>query len=325
MKKLFFFCLSAILSSRGATAQVSVGNDALILIANTPASFDGLTLNSSSDLTVSNNVLSISTTAIPGSPPSITRVYKFSSPITFEGTVGLFYQTSELNGNVEGNLKIVYANGSPSVTTTGGTVDAVNNYISNELSSPVTFNTVTAATAGALPVTLAYFTVKKEVTAAQISWETSSETNSDFFEVQRSSDAKSWQVLGKVFAQSDSRTANSYFYTDSNPLRSSNFYRLKMVDRDGSFTYSSMRTLQFDGDVAVISYPNPATEKILIAPQSGNVSLLKLLNVQGRVLYESGEGQTVREMDVKKYPSGMYFLEVLQSDGSVKLIKFIKQ
>ena len=73
------------------------------------------------------------------------------------------------------------------------------------------------------------------------------ETYSDFFQVQRSADAKNLQDLGVVNAQGESNELAKYNYTDNTPLNGRNLYRLEMVDKDGSFAYSRINELAFSG------------------------------------------------------------------------------
>src|SRR5690606_6669113 len=96
----------------------------------------------------------------------------------------------------ESALQIAYGN--PLYTeTTSSTVDAAANYISSPLTG-VVLNRITAATLGALPVSLAYFAVKSAENGHLLTWETSFEFNSDFFEVQRSTDMKTWEYLAEI-------------------------------------------------------------------------------------------------------------------------------
>lgn len=164
MKRYLLFCQLALLSIFQARGQVIFSTGAspngFHIETNTDVYIYGLTLRPSTDLDLLSKTLEISSTAAPLTPPSITRVYVFNDAFSFIGRVGLFYQTSELNSNTETALQVAYAATSYTVTT-GSVVNTTTHYIYNDLGSPVSVSRVTAATEGALPVTLVDFKARK--------------------------------------------------------------------------------------------------------------------------------------------------------------------
>ena len=325
MKRYLLFCQLALLYSFNAAAQFTAGSSGLFIAAGTDVYIDGLTFRPTTAFSITNKTLTISPVALTGTPPSITRVYTFDAPLTFVGRLGLFYLPSEINGNTETSLQVIYKDVNVS-TTTGSVVNTTTHYIYNDLASPITFSATTAAQPGALPVTLAEFTARKEGTAANLNWSTSAESNSDYFEVQHSVDAKSWSVLAKVAAASESSVIKRYGYTQSNPVSGSNFYRLKMVDKDQSFAYSRIQELVFAGGLNMALYPNPVVEKINIRVDNwSEISGLQLLNSQGISFFESKGKYLSPEIDMKRFPAGLYLLQLKKTDGTTHVVKVIKQ
>lgn len=134
----------------------------------------------------------------------------------------------------------------------------------NGVGKAYTFN----AGATILPVNLFSFTGKKVSTGVQLQWTTSVEINSQFFEVQRSVDGASFVKIGQVGATGNSSgSKNDYSLLDPAPLTGPNFYRLKMVDMDGSYEYSSTLLIRFDNATgsAVIVNPNPVVDKLQLS------------------------------------------------------------
>lgn len=325
MKRYLLFCQLALLYSFNADAQFTVGSEGFFIKENTDVYMDGLTLNPTTALTLTNKTLTISGTPLPGSPPSIARVYNFDAAFSFVGRLGLFYQASELNGNIEATLQVVHKD-AVAVVTSGSVVNTTTHYIYNDLAGPVTFRSATAALPGALPVTLIDFTAKKEGEIAQLSWSTSYETNSDFFEIQRSTDTKNWLALDQIPAWTESRMTRRYDYTDNHPEAGANFYRLKMVDKDGSFALSKIRDLTFSMGIETTLYPNPVLEKLKIKVDNWNdVAGIRLFNNQGKTFFESANALSAREIDMKDFPTGIYMVQVKRLNGSVNVIKVIKQ
>ncbi|WP_420147080.1 hypothetical protein [Spirosoma sp.] len=142
-----FLTLVALLASlKLATAQLSMGNNGMTILAGTPFSTDGLTLLPSANLTIANNTIQRTSTPL-ANYPGINRLYQLSAPLLFSGTVGLFYLPSELNGYAEYGLKLAYsssANG-PLTYATSTSVNTSTHYVS----SPVTNQNLRVITASA--------------------------------------------------------------------------------------------------------------------------------------------------------------------------------
>src|SRR5690606_7705413 len=88
------------------------------------------------------------------------------------------------------------------------------------------------------------------------------EVNFSHFNIEKSTDAKHWSVLSKIF----STPSNQYDFADNNLTHSKIYYRLKMVDIDDSYTYSEIRSISLKDYSPVFSlYPNPVTNTLYIS------------------------------------------------------------
>ena len=96
-----------------------------------------------------------------------------------------------------------------------------------------------------LPVTLVSFAVTKLNAVSQLKWSTTQEVNADRFIIQRSTNAKDWKNVGEKLANGASSNLINYAFTDPKPLKGTSYYRLKMVDKDKTFAYSSIKSLKF--------------------------------------------------------------------------------
>jgi len=324
MKKYVLFCQLMLISMAETPAQFSVGENALSIQSGTNFFVDGLVLNPSTDLSLSSQSLTLSSIAAPGSPPGISRVYHFSSSFTFSGTAGIYYDEDELNGNTESALQIAYGN--PLYTeTTSSTVDAAANYISSPLTG-VVLNRITAATLGALPVSLAYFAVKSAENGHLLTWETSFEFNSDFFEVQRSTDMKTWEYLAEIKSLQNSHKSEQYQFTDIHPQEGINYYRLRLVDLDGSYTFSHIRSIVNEGVLAIKAYPNPTFQKLeVIVADWQNVQRIQVLDLQGREWYKSEKSSHVNLINTISFIPGTYLVHITYFDNTHKTVKVVKQ
>jgi hypothetical protein len=182
----------------------------------------------------------------------------------------------------------------------------------------------------ALPVTLVSFTATKfnsnpEQPSALLNWRTASEINSDRFDIQRSEDGKKWIEIGTVIASGDKTSDTDYSFLDEAPFDGENFYRLKMVDKDSTFTYSRIRNLDFRSPIVV--YPNPVKGKLRITgilADEEPVSKVHIWDAAGR-LQKQLTGVTDDGIDMTALPTGIYMVTITQRNGSVTVRKVVKE
>jgi hypothetical protein len=189
--------------------------------------------------------------------------------------------------------------------------------------------TKTASTAldvtPALPVTLIRFSATRENETSSLAWATSEEENSERFEIERSPDGKQWTTIGTVQASGEtSETITPYWFTDSKPLTGQNLYRLKMIDQDQTFAYSRMVSLNFGGASLVMTYPNPATDKITITDAKWeSVRSIHIISNSGSVVYKSEQPEP--DVDVQNLTSGSYVISLIRDNGEQENGKFVKE
>ena len=167
-----------------------------------------------------------------------------------------------------------------------------------------------------LPVTLEGFTASYRNNNVQLSWSTATELNASHFEILRSSDGIHYATIGTVAAAGNTSSITQYSYNDNNPSASRNYYRLKIVDLDGSAEFSKIISIRANASGITLNslYPNPANEELVI--EWYGISHLKtqvsVRNLQGQLL----QTQTVTtltgfnqlKLNTSKLPAGQYFL-----------------
>lgn len=118
-----------------------------------------------------------------------------------------------------------------------------------------------------LPVELVDFQVSvKDNDKVIITWLTASEKNSDYFAIERSDDAKDWNIIGSIEAAGETTATNTYDFIDESPANGVNYYRLKQVDFDGEVFFSMIKNvnLRVLPNTIFSVYPNPATTQIRV-------------------------------------------------------------
>lgn len=172
---------------------------------------------------------------------------------------------------------------------------------------------------GPLPVTLAYFDASKlGANAAKLVWKTAQEINTAYFEIERSTDAVSFNNIGKTTAAGNSSIAIEYSFTDQHPAIGLNYYRLKQVDKDARFIYTPARLVRFDGlnTGSIKYYPNPTQGVLNIElPESirREQKIINITNAAGIVVYQVKAGSlanNIIQINFSRYPKGFYFIQV---------------
>lgn len=182
----------------------------------------------------------------------------------------------------------------------------------------------------ALPVTLINFEAFRQEKAAALKWSTSFEMNSDRFEIERSTDARTWIKIGTVSAQGESNENHQYGFTDFTPVlgRSAggeNFYRLKMIDADETFTYSRIRSVRFTDNGEITLYPNPLTiggKLNILADDVSNISSIRIYNSAGKLVHQT---KATRQIDTSNLAAGLYVVMITYTDGSTGSYRVAKQ
>jgi hypothetical protein len=166
-----------------------------------------------------------------------------------------------------------------------------------------------------LPVILKTFNAKPEEHKAHITWTTTSEINSEQFEIERSGTGKNWQTIGTVFAKNRGSQKLDYSFDDENPGGNQVYYRLKMIDADGTFAHSRIESVKFDIS-KIIVFPNPVEsgKQLQVLSNADNVAKLTIFDFGGKIVYQTeNPGDRI---SMKNLPAGKYILKVLLNNGS---------
>jgi hypothetical protein len=155
-----------------------------------------------------------------------------------------------------------------------------------------------------------------------LKWTTISETNNNYFEIQRSADMQKWLSIEHVKAAGNSNEVRQYQVIDNHPLKGRSYYRLKQIDFDGSYTFSDIRTVfvQFE---SIQLYPNPVKNQLMIETYSYIVSIT-VFDISGKQFRMSVNKQDgLYQLDMSGVSRGVYYIQITTSN-EVKTYKVIK-
>ncbi|ADR21347.1 hypothetical protein MATR_10240 [Marivirga tractuosa] len=199
---------------------------------------------------------------------------------------------------------------------------------SNRLDFSTNFVTFGAGDASnnSLPVEMVFFTAESRSNRVELSWQTASEINNDFFEVQRSFDGKEFEVIGSVEGNGNSLASIDYSFNDYSPLAGDSYYRLRQVDYDGAFEYSEVVRITREEASDLVAVPNPTQAQNIHLRLSGFHAEQKIqvtiFDVQGRRHYQG----ILNPSDLNKplpinqnLNSGIYIVNVKQGNINKKV------
>lgn len=306
-------------------AQFIVGSSGITIESGAVLTVDGLVIQPSAALNIQNNQLQLSTaTAVIGSGNSIERVYEFAMPIVYSGRIGFSYRDTELAGNVENSLNLYFASAATGNIWMSGTGTDLNTSTNNISATVINSSIarVTASGAVPLPVILISFDAQKDISgqAALLSWQVAQEKNLDRYIVERSTDAKVFGSLGFVPVAGKA----TYGFTDTKPLTGKNSYRLKIVDHDGSFTYSEVRVLNFENRHGAFRvYPNPVKGEVVTITNDdirNRQIQVTVTDISGKIIRTFLLDGAQTQMDVSGWTPGTYIISI-DNHSPFKLIR----
>ena len=165
----------------------------------------------------------------------------------------------------------------------------------------------------------------------RVYWSTASETNSDYFLVEKSTDGYNFEPIGKVKAAGNSQDIIDYSFEDYDQRNETVYYRLKQVDMNGEFEYHGPRPLNYVGkDILTVS-PNPVRNAgtINYAFKANVKYSISIVDISGRTVVEktmsNANSSSSILLDTKGIEKGMYTVRVVDESGKIAQTNFLKQ
>lgn len=181
---------------------------------------------------------------------------------------------------------------------------------------------VLVASSQPLPIELISFDASCKDNEMLLNWTTASEQNNDYFTVEKSIDGLNFIQLKVVQGAGNSSAIKTYSMTDPAPYASTNYYRLKQTDFDGTVIYSNILAAEkckSDKPTIAVSYKNDRNTLLHIVSDEAKAYKAHLIDATGQLLltekYDIGEGENVYELNTQKYKTGSYL--IILDDGKM--------
>ena len=178
-----------------------------------------------------------------------------------------------------------------------------------------------------LPITLINFSATVQNNTVLTKWQTALESNSSHFEVWRSPDLQHFDSVGYVTAAGNSANLLDYSFTDYQPYAGVSYYRLKSVDLDGSFVWSSVQQVVMGGDAEVSVYPNPADAMVHLRTSeaiAGSSAMVRILNNNGGLVMTIPLTAADQQFNISTLAAGTYRVQFMYKSKPYNLT-FIKK
>jgi hypothetical protein len=233
-------------------------------------------------------------------------------------------------------------------TQGGGTILSVYNYplttgVASELyvvawlfdnTTKAVLNSGTRFDPAVVPIELSQFTGINKNGKNHLDWTTATEINTDYFDIERSTDSKNFESVGQVKAAGQSKSPLTYTFEDDNALQKINYYRLKTVDLDGSFSLSNTVTIVNNNKISepFKLFPSVVSNTLNLKYEAdGKPSNWRIVDAFGKVVQQSfgskkgvyTEGSLSEVLDVSNLPNGVYLFQLIQQNGT-QVARFIK-
>ena len=184
-----------------------------------------------------------------------------------------------------------------------------------------------ATTSCTLPVELVYFKVHCENAQLSFNWETASELNNNYFEIEQSTDAIQYTTLGKIASKNGNANYTQNYNTSYSTIPQNIYFRLKQEDFDGKISYSKIVRKECTAlnDNGITIYPNPANAHININ-WNGVVGTktIQIFNPIGQEIISEYETNNSSTIDISHLPASIYIIKVTVDGILYKNQKFIK-
>jgi Secretion system C-terminal sorting domain/Right handed beta helix region len=184
-------------------------------------------------------------------------------------------------------------------------------------------NVTLAVSGGTLPLKLVSFTAKLiDNNQTRLNWQTVYEQDMSRYETEWSKEGINWEKINVLAAINSTGTHNySCVHIQLSPV---NYYRLKMIDMDGKFTYSQVLRIDLGENKTLSIYPSPAKNNITVTLPLAGQALISIINSKGQVVLQKTVNVSATTLDVSTLPAGVYTMQVTQNEKNI-IRRFVKQ
>jgi hypothetical protein len=177
-----------------------------------------------------------------------------------------------------------------------------------------------------LPANITHFSANTDKDFVQLNWKTINEVNTAEFAIEKSIDGNNFKTIGIVKAKNNA-SEQVYTFNDAEAIKVATYYRLKIIDADGKYSYSKTIVVNNKLKNAITVYPNPAKSTVTISyKQLNENATLNVVTIDGKqvLTQKLSANSTQHVLNVHTLTSGTYILTI-QDGKTTHTQKFTKQ
>ncbi len=188
----------------------------------------------------------------------------------------------------------------------------------------VMFDDVSLTASTVLPLHFSYFNGNSINKTIKLVWQTENEVNTKNFEIEKSINGITYTTIGFTNARGNSALTQQYYFTDAAPLPGINYYRIKQMDNDGRYTYSTAIKVSTElNKNGITVYPQPAqtTMNVVLAQKPQQNTQIKFYSSSGQLVKTVAATALVNTINIQALPVGTYVISI--ENGGIKQAKAI--
>lgn len=224
-----------------------------------------------------------------------------------------YFQSNTL-GDITNYAVPFYANVQSGTPVNGGSSDGS------------ALSTIALATPVALPITLEYFNARVNDCSVNTTWEMASEGNAAYYAIDRSENGFDFSEIGRVNPAGRNEVSNNYSFSDNSAPTGALYYRLKLVSKDGVYSYSKVEevNLSCSGKGNIQVYPTLTNGMINIKLPTGyERSIIRIINSIGQEVATDATNNLFRNINLKGLASGTYLVQVINNNEIADNVKIV--
>ena len=192
----------------------------------------------------------------------------------------------------------------------------------------VSHNFEVSTSCGSLPIELAYFKGEAEGNVNVLDWMTATEENNDFIVIERSINNESFIEIGRVAGQGSTTDPTAYSFIDESPVFGTDYYRLKQVDYDESFSYSPVIAIKNELSRDYEIFPSLATQTVHVKhSRRANIHKICVFNATGKLLQQVDDINNELEqidVDLSLMTKGLLIISIYDEKGRIFSKRIVK-
>ena len=176
-----------------------------------------------------------------------------------------------------------------------------------------------------LPLELLDFTVKKSNKTTLLEWTTANEKNHKSTIVERRTESLQWnKLLGTIQSQKQNNAIKKYSFEDHNPETGINYYRLKFINQNGSYSYSPIKQINLIDTKSKLEISH-INNWITIQSNLNSLSKITLYDQFGRTVISMNANQKLNQININELQFGIYILNIVLTNGEFENVKIVRE